>query len=251
MHRIVSAVVGLILLAAPAAASDGKEAAAQAAEAARGLQQYAAEVAAAGNRIDFAKGPAADYFQRVFDQASFAGLPAPAAADMPWLMEWFGAVRNANYTILYFGADPKRLAALSQEQIARNLADYEDQFAAATAFMHKMFPRVMTTALDFMNALPERDRNSPVRQEGLGKMRNGYVEAVEGSLTFLAAGGAKTQNIRTITAALRENAETWSKLVAPADRGRLAKLIAMARDKAGDDQSSENLRAMLTTLGAK
>jgi hypothetical protein len=36
--------------------------------------------------------------------------------------------------------------------------------------------------------------------------------------------------------------------VPPADRGRLAKLVATARDKAGDPPSAENLRAVLNTL---
>lgn len=249
MRHIFGAFLGLMLLAAPAGASDGKQAAAQAAEAARGLQQYATEAAAAGRRMDLGKGPGADYFRRVFDQASFATLPAPTASDMPWLLDWFGAVRTANHTILSFGADPKQLAALPPEQIARNLAEYEDQFAAATAFLHRMFPRVMATALDFMKTLPESERNAPVRQDGLNKMRAGYVEAVEGSLTFIAAGDVKPDNIRAITAALRDNAGTWSRLVPPADRGRLAKLIATARDRAGDQPSAENLRAVLTTLG--
>src|SRR5581483_7608636 len=127
MHRIFGALVGLTLFAAPAAAGDGKQAAAQAVEAAQGLQHYAAEVAAAGGRMDFVHGPGAAYLQRVFDQASFASLPASAksdqtsdpTADLAWLMDWFGAVQSVNNTILYFGADPKRLTTLSQEQIGR------------------------------------------------------------------------------------------------------------------------------------
>ena len=251
MHRIYRALFGLILLATPAVAGDGKQAAAQAVEAARGLQHHAAEVAAAGQRIDFAKAPAADYFQRVFDSASLAALPAPAAADMPWVSEWFSALNSANQTIVFFGTDTKRPALQQQGQIGRNLAEYEDQFALATAFIQNMFARLMTTALDFLNTLSEQERNSPVRQDGLAKMRHGYVDAVEGSLRFLAAGNVKPANIRIMTAALRENAGTWSKIVPPADRGRLAKLIATARDKAGDAQSSENLRAILSTLEAK
>lgn len=251
MHRITGALVGLALLAAPAAAGDGKQAAEQAVEAAHGLQRYAAEVAAAGGHMDLAKGPGAEYLQRVFNQGSFAALPALATTDLPWLMDWFGAVRDANSTILHFGADPKQLTTLSPEQIGRNIAEYEDQFTTATVFVHTMFPRLMTTVVDYVNALPERDRTSKVRQDGLAKMRAGYVETVEGSLTFIAAGGAKTQNIRAITSALRDRAGVWSKLATPADRGRLAKLIAMARDKAGDDQSSGTLRAMLGTLEAK
>src|SRR4051794_14838238 len=102
MRHIFGAFLGLMLLAAPAGATDGKQAAAQATEAAKGLQQYATEAAAAGQRMDLGKGAGAGYLRRVFDQASFANLPAPAASDMPWLLDWFGAVRTANYTILYF-----------------------------------------------------------------------------------------------------------------------------------------------------
>lgn len=255
MHRLAGALIGLVLLVAPAAADDGKQAAAAAVEAAQVLQRYATEVAAAGGHLDFAKGPGAEYLQRVFDSAIFASLPAPATSDLKsdpsWLIDWFGAVRSANNTILYFGTDPKQLTTLSQEQIARNIAEYEDQFTTATVFVHKMFPRVMTTVVDFVNALPEKERTAKARQDGLAKMRTGYVEAVEGSLTFLAAGGAKAQNIRAITNALHDNAGVWSKLATPQDRGRLAKLIAAARDKAPDEQSSGNLRAMLGTLEAK
>jgi len=251
MQRIIGALIGLALFAAPAAANDGKQAAAQAVEAAQGLQRYAAEVAAAGGRMDFGKGPGAEYMQRVFDQSSFASLPAPATSDLPTLIDWFGAVCNANYTILYFGADPKQLTTLSQERIARNVAEYEDQFTTATVFVHKMFPRLLSTTLDFVNALPEQDRTAKVRQDGLAKMRAGYVETVEGSLGFIAAGTAKAQNIRAISTALRDNADLWAKLATPQDRGRLAKLIAAARDKAPDDQSSANLRAMLGTVEAK
>jgi len=251
LQPIIGALVGLVLLAAPAAASDGKQVAAQAVEAAQGLQRYAAEVAAAGKRMDLAKGPAAEYLQRVFDSASYAALPAPAVADLPWLIDWFGAVQKANFTIIYFGADPKQIATLPQREIERNIADYEEQFTTATVFVHKMFPRLMSTALDFINTLPEKERNSPVRQQGLGKMRAGYVEAVEGSLMFIASGGAKPQSIRAISTALRDNAALWAKLVPPQDRGRLAKLIASARDKAPDSQSSDNLRVMLGTLEAK
>jgi len=248
MHRIIGAFIGLMLLAGPAAAGDGKQAAARAVEAAQGLQRYAAEVAAAGGRMDLAKGPAAEYLERVFDQASLASLAAPAPSDLPWVMDWFWAVNSANSAILYFGADPTRIAELAQEQIARNVNDYEDQLTTGTVFLHKMFPRLLTSALDFLNALPEQERNSPVRQDGLGKIRNAYLKTVEGSLTFVASEGAKAQTIRAITTALRENAATWARLVQPEQRGRLARLITTARDKAPDAQSSDNLRAMLSTL---
>ncbi len=250
-HRISGALVGLTLLAAPAAASDGKQAAAQAVEAAPGLQRYATEVAAAGGRMDLLKGPDADHLLRVFDEASFAALPAPGSPDLHWPVDWFGALRTANYSILYFGADPKRMAEVSPEQISRNIADYEDQLATATVFMHDMFPRVMATAVGYISRLPENERNLPVRPEGVGKLRAGYAESMERSPMVIASGGGKTRTIRAITTALRQNAEASASLATPEDRGRLARLIATVRDKAGDAQSFGNLRAMLGSLESK
>jgi hypothetical protein len=59
MRRVRSAIVGLMLLAAPAAASDGRQAASAAAEAARALQQQAIQIATAGKRLEHLRAIAA------------------------------------------------------------------------------------------------------------------------------------------------------------------------------------------------
>jgi hypothetical protein len=69
--------------------------------------------------------------------------------------------------------------------------------------------------------------------------------SVERSPIFGAPAAVKAQNLRAITETLRANAEVWAKPATPQDRNRLAKLIAIAREKAGNAQSSDNLRAML------
>jgi hypothetical protein len=60
MRRIWSALAVLMLLAAPAAASDGRQAASAAAEAARALQLQAARIAASGGILKIARGKAED-----------------------------------------------------------------------------------------------------------------------------------------------------------------------------------------------
>ena len=64
MQRICGAFIGSMLLAAPAAASDGKQAAALAVEAAQALQQRAAQATAAGKRVDLKVAPASDHIHR-------------------------------------------------------------------------------------------------------------------------------------------------------------------------------------------
>jgi hypothetical protein len=223
MHRIIGAFMALTLLAAPAAANDGKQAAALALEAAQGLQ-------------------------RLFEQASFASLPT--TSDLPWLTDWCGAVGNANYAILAFGADPKRIAELPEEEVARSLLDYEDQLVTAAVFIHKMVPRLMTTALDTINGLPGTKHRSRVPPDGPGTS-NSFREIVEGPLAALATGSVKAQTISALLAALRDNAETSAKLTPPDQRGRLAKLVATMRDKAPGAQPADRQRAALTTLEQK
>jgi len=207
MHRIIGAVTALTLLAAPAAASDAKQAVAQALEAA---------------------------------QAGFAS--PPVAADAPWLADWFGAARNVNCAILSFGADPKRITKLPREEIGRSLVDYQDRFVTAAMFVHKMVPRLITSGLDAINALPGTERRPH------GKMPNTFHEIVEGPLMVLATDDAKAQNIRAPMIALRDSAAISAKLMPPNQRGRLAKLIAIMRDKAPDAQPADSQRAALTTL---
>ncbi|HMK81519.1 MAG TPA: hypothetical protein VK438_17835 [Xanthobacteraceae bacterium] len=227
MHRIGSAFVILMLLAAAAAAGDGT----QAFEAAQALQRYAAEVGANGGRTDFVK--------------------EAAASDLPSLADWRGAVRSANDTILYFGADPRRISELSPEEIARTIADHEDQLASAIVSVHRTFPRLITDARDFVSALPAKERNSPARQDGLGNTRNDLGEMVTGSVAFPASSDAKAGSFRALTRALREQAARAAKRAPQDERGRLARLVATLREKAPAAPSSDELRAILTMPGKK
>src|SRR4051794_16516386 len=133
MRQIFAAILGLMLVSAPAAASDGKEASARALKAAQALKQHAMQIASAGKRLDLTVAPASEHFRRVFDAKSFAQLPPVAAGDIEWITDWMGAVSTANHAMYDFGADPKRplpdLAA-----VARNVSEFEDQMTAAMIF---------------------------------------------------------------------------------------------------------------------
>ena len=244
MRSALFALLGLMLLAAPAAASDGKRAAVQATEAGRAFARLAAETAAAGKRIDFTTAPASGYVARIFDANAFAALLPPGATDMPWMLDWFGAARNASFTILYFGADPKQIESFPPDRIQRNLDQYGDQFAAGSAFLLRMYPRMMSTVQAFMATLSDEQRNSPVRQDGLAKMRSGQLEAVLGALVFAAEGGSKPENIRIMMAALRETADSWTGLVVPKDRAQVRTLLATALSKYSDEETAKSLLAV-------
>lgn len=250
MRRICSAIVGLMLLAAPAAASDGRHVATAAAEAARALQQQAIQIAAAGKRLDMTTALASDNFSRIFDTKRLDELPPISAGDMAWMVDWLVAVRTANLTLLYFGADPKQPMRIDQAALARNVNQYEDEIARMMVFSQKLFPRLLATAQAFMEALPEKERNSKVRLDGFAKMMSGYLESVEGALGFAAADGTKTANARAIAEALRESAPIWIEIATPDVRKRFAGFVTAARGKTADAETATHLRAIEDVLKA-
>jgi hypothetical protein len=250
MRRIVAALVGVMLFTLPAAASDGRQVATAAAEAARALQQEATEAAAAGRRLDMRSPSAAENLGRIIDAKSFDELPPVAAADMPWLLDWLGAVRNIHFTLLYFGADPRTPTQLAPSEMERNVMDHEDEVARVMAFSQKFFPRVVGTVKAFFETLPEKERANKVRLDGFARMMRGYMESVEGSLMFVSSDGAKTANMRLLAAALRDNVAAWIAVASPEMRTRFAGLAATARTRTTDKEIDDSLRAIEAALGA-
>lgn len=250
MRRIYLAILGLIMLAAPAVASDGKQAAARALEAAQTLQRDAAQAVAAGKRLDIKAAATSEQLRRVFDTKSFAELPAIAPADMPWIIDWLDAVRSAQFTLLYFGADPKRPVQLDQSALARNVKDYEDEIAIAITFMQRLFPRALETAHEFMETLPEEQRKSEVRLDGMVKMIDGYLENIKGALGFAADSATKPANARMIAAAVRNASDLWIELADADARKEFVQLAAAAQQATGDKETAAHFRAIGAALKA-
>jgi len=249
MRHIYGALLGLMLLAAPAAASDGKQLAAQAVDAARTLKQQAVRAAAAGERLELKRGPASELFGRIFDIKGFDDLPPMSASDMEWIVDWLGAVRDANYAMLYFGANLKTPLTLTPAAMERNVKQYEDELATATVFQQKMFPRMLETGVAFLESLSEKER-TPIRQEGFEKALNGYVESVTGALCFAAAADTKPENARAIMAVLHETAEIWATLSSPEARKNLSQMATAARKTVKDKEAAEHLLAIQAALDA-
>ena len=249
MRKICLAFLGLMLLAGSAAASDGKQAAARATEAAQALQQQAEQAIAAGKRLDFTTGPASEHLRRVFDAKSLAELPPVAVTDMPWITDWLGAVRSANYTLMYFGADPKRPMQIEPAAFARNVHEYEDQIADAITFQHRLFPRAIETTFAFYETLSEAER-TPVRIEGIHKMIRGYLESVSGAIGFAADSTTKPANSRMIAAVLRETADAWITFSEAEERKSFIRMMTAAQQQTKDKETARHFRAMQAALEA-
>jgi hypothetical protein len=249
MRRMFGAFLGLMLLVAPAAASDGKQVAARAVAAAEALQQQAAQAVAAGKRLDLTVAPASEHLRRVFDATSFAELPPAAASDMPWIIDWIGAVSTTNHTLYEFGADPKRPTQLGLAVLARNVREYEDQIAIAVTFQQRLFPRVLETANDFLESLSDAER-TPVRLQGLAKMVGGYLDSVKGALCIAADSNIKPANARMIVAAAHESTEIWIELIDEDARKQFIALVTAAQQQTKDKETAEHFRAIRAALEA-
>lgn len=249
MRRICLAILGLMLLAAPAMASDGKQAAARAVAAAEALKQQAVETAAAGKQLDFTSGPASEHLNRIFDSKAFAELPPAADSDMPWMLDWIGAVTTTNHTLLDFGSDPERTTQPDFAVLARNVHDYEDQITVAMVFQQRLFPRVLESGYEFLASLPEAER-TPVRLKGLAGVMASYLETIKGSICFAGDSTIKPANARMIAAAVREAAETWIDLTEDDSRKQFISLVTTALQSTKDVETAQHFRAIQAALGA-
>ncbi|MEJ0078550.1 MAG: hypothetical protein WDO17_24540 [Alphaproteobacteria bacterium] len=238
-----------MLLAAPAAASDGKQAAARALAAAQALKQQAVETAAAGKQLDFTSGPAAEHLRRIFDSKALAELPPAAASDMAWMTDWMGAVSTTNHTLYEFGADMKRTPQLDPAVLARNVREYEDQMTVGMVFQQRLFSRALDSAYQFLESLAENER-TPVRLAGLKGMVDGYLETIKGALCFASDNTIKPANARMIAAAARESVDEWIELTEDDTRKQFISLLTAGQQQTKDKETAEHFRAIQVALEA-
>ena len=197
---ILRSLMLLVVLFTPALGQDGSRAAAGATDAAQALQLYLDKVAKSGQRPDYTKPPAADLFRQVFDLEQLAALPPPKASDMPWVLDWFDAVKETYKRIFFFGT--KFSPDFDQAVLGHNLEEYEDQYAAAMTFELRLLAREAATSFLFMGQLTPEER-TPIREAGLQKFRASGAQMIENAIPPIAA-GMRSANARLITAALRD-----------------------------------------------
>lgn len=239
----------LFLFLAPTAfahAQDGPRDAATARDAAQALQLYLAGVAKSGARPDYTRPPAAALFRRVFDLNALATLPPPAADDFGWLLAWGGAVDQSYKAVMLFGLPADQ--NLDQAAIRRNLADYEDQYAAALDFMVRFQARVAATTVAILHALPVAERTAP-RAAGLQQARVGATQTIHGALTAVAR-IAKPANARLVSAALRDTRALWATYIMPDDRAAIIAMAAQMPKTVTDRAVRKNLAAFADALAA-
>jgi hypothetical protein len=233
-------------LASPAQAQDGPALAAAANEAAGALQLSLDHIAKTAGRPDFSAPPLADQLSRVFDLKDLTALPPAKPEDLPWIMDWAAAANRAYKSILFFGIAPPVTLQTDPAALQRNITDYEDQEAAAVDFMLHIVAREIPATFAFMDQLPPAQR-TPVRVEGLNKMRVANAETVISYVGWIAA-GMKPANARLVSAAIRDTGAEWATAIFPADRPAVLAMLDKAEAAAKDDETRNNLSAFGSLL---
>jgi hypothetical protein len=244
---ILRSLMLLAVLFTPALGQDGSRTAASAADAAQALQLYLDRVSESGQRPDYTKPPAADLFRQVFDLEQLTALPPPKASDMPWVLDWFDAVKETYKRIMFFGAKPGPDPDLAA--IGHNLEEYEDQYAAAMSFMLRLMAREATTAFLFMDQLTPEER-TPIREAGLQKFRASGAQMIEDAICPVEA-GMKPANARLITAAMRDTRDILARFILPDNRSRIITLLAKAQDMVKDAEVQKDLTVFADRLSAE
>jgi hypothetical protein len=234
----------LLALVAPALSQDGPSDATVAQNAARAFGIYLDGVLKSGGEPNFTKPPAADLFRHIFDVAALKALPPAKSDDIPWLLQWGGAVDQSYKRIILYGLQPGQ--PVDQLVMRRNMSEYQDQCAMAMSFLIRFEARQATTLTLFLDQLPPEQR-TPSRAAGLQQARGGAAQTITGAITAMTE-GMKPDNARLIAGALSDTRDIWAGYIMPDDRSRLTKLIADTPATVKDRETQKSLTVFAGAL---
>jgi hypothetical protein len=244
---IVRILLVLLALASPALAQGGARDAAAAREAAQAFRVYVEGVTKTGGRPDLARPEVAALLGRVFDLDALNALPPAQASDILWLLDWMEAANATNKLFTRYGSRPGPQPDL--EAIQRNMAEYEDQYAAAMNFLIRGQAREAVSSKLFMADLAPEQRTR-VREEGFARARSSAAEFILAAICSTIESGGKPANARLVAAAIRDTRDVWASYFLPQDRARVIELLADFPKRVPDEPARIDLAAFTAALQA-
>jgi hypothetical protein len=242
---IVRILLVLLALASPALAQDGARDAAAASEAAQAFRVYVEGVAKQGGRPDLTRPDVAAMLGRVFDLGALNALPPAQASDTDWLVEWHEAANATKELFMYYGTKPEPQPDV--EAVRRNMAEYEDQYAAATSFLIRFQAREAVSVKMFMAGLAP-DERTPVVEEAFAANRRDSPVMILGFISSVQ--GSKPANARLVAAAIRDTREVWASHFLPLDRARVISVLPDFAKRLPDETARTDLAAFMAALQA-
>jgi hypothetical protein len=242
---IVRILLVLLALASPALAQDGARDATAASEAAQAFQVYVEGVTKQGGRPDLTRPEVAALLGRVFDLGALNALPPAQASDLPWLVEWHEAATATHDLVLNYGAKPGPQP--DRAAIGRNMAEYEDQYAAGINFLIRLSAREVVSTKMLMASLPPEERTRVVEEAFTATRRDspmmilGFISSVQRS---------KPANARLVAAAIRDTREVWASHFLPGDRARVISVLPDFAKRMPNETARTDLAAFMAALQA-
>lgn len=245
---IVRILLVLIALVSSAFAEDGLIDAAAADDAAQAFRVYVDGVAKKGERPDLTRPEIAALLGRIFDLDALNALPPAQGSDLPWLLDWMEAANTANKLITRYGSKPGPGPDLPA--IGRNMAEYEDQIAAALNFLIRGQAREAVSSNLFWEGLAPEQRTR-VREQGFAGARNSNAEFILSAICSAITSGGKPDNARLVAAAIRDTAEIWASYFLPQHRAHILEQLAEYTKRVPDETARADLTTFAATLQTK
>jgi hypothetical protein len=245
---IVRILLVFLALASPALAEDGLLDAAAARDAAQAFRVYVEGVAKKGERPDLTRPEVAALLDRIFDLDALNALPPAQGSDLPWLLDWMEAANTANKLITRYGSKPGPGPDLPA--IERNMAEYEDQFAAALNFLIRGQAREAVSSNLFWEGLAPEQRTR-IREAGFTGARKSMAEFILAAICSAIQSGGEPANARLVAAAIRDTREIWAGFFLPQDRARVIEQLADLPKTVPDETARADLIAFAAALQAK
>jgi len=245
---IVRILLVLVALASPAFAEDGLIDAAAARDAAQAFRVYVEGVAKKGERPDLTRPEVTALLGRVFDLDGLNALPPAQGSDIYWLLDWMEAA-NATYKLFTrYGSKPGPQPDLPA--IERNMAEYEDQIAAALNFLIRGQAREAVSSKLFWEGLAPEQRTR-VREQGLTGARNSNAEFILSAICSGVTSGGKPANARLVAAAIHDTSEVWAGYFLPQQRTHLLEQLTEYAKQVTDETARADLNAFAAALQAQ
>lgn len=244
---IVRILLVLLALASPAFAQDGARDAAAAREAAQAFRVYVEGLTKKSERPDLTRPEIAALLGCIFDLDALNALPPPERSDVSWLLDWMEAANATNKLFTRYGSKTGPQPDLPAVQ--RNMAEYEDQFAAAMNFMIRGMAREAVSLTLFMAGLAPEQRTR-VREEGVAKFRAASAEFILEAICSVVLSDGKAANARLVAAAIRDTRAVWASYFLPQDRARMLEYLAVLPKPIPDQTARIDLAAFADALQA-
>jgi hypothetical protein len=244
---IVRIFLVLLALASPALAQDGVRDAAAAREAAQAFRVYVEGVTKKAERPDLTRPEVAALLGRVFDLEALNALPPVQASDLDWLLDWVEAANATVKLFTLYGSKPGPQPDLAALQ--RNMAQYEDQYAAAVNFMVRVQAREAISANTFWAGLAPEQRTR-VREEGRAGASRFLAGWILETICSTMLSDGKPANARLVSAAIRDTREIWASYLLPRDRAHVIEGLAVYQKQVPDETARTDLAAFKDALQA-